>query len=166
MEYIFKTKITQGICVMKSSKIGLLLGALLLSAQVFADHSAVGLWRNIDDQTGFSKGLIRIYQNDDGTYSGKVADITPHPGYTPKEICDKCPGADRNKPIIGMTILRNFKISPTNPLEYAGGMILDPTSGKLYKSKLRLNSTGKRLSLRGYVGVELIGRSQTWIRVE
>lgn len=151
---------------MKKSTLGLFTGLLLISTQIFANPSIVGKWRNIDDQTGFSKGVVEIYQNKDGSFNGKVTEITPHPGYTPKEFCDKCPGADRNRAIIGMDVLRNFKISPQNPLEFTGGMILDPTSGKLYKSKLRLNSTGRRLNLRGYIGIEIIGRSQTWIRIE
>lgn len=151
---------------MQYLKLHLLIGGFLLSSIAFANPSIIGTWKNIDDQTGFSKGTIEIFKNEDGTYSGKVATINPHPGYTPKEFCNKCPGADRNKPILNMNVLRNFKLSDKNPLEYNQGMILDPTSGKLYKGRLRLNSTGKRLSLRGYIGVEIIGRSQTWIRQE
>ena len=152
---------------MKILKTGLLTTALLISCSLFASSdSIVGKWRNIDDKTGFSKGIVEIFQNKDGTYSGKVAEITPHPGYTPKEICDLCSGNDRNKPIIGMTILHNFKVSPNNPNEYNQGMILDPSNGKHYKAKMKLNASGKRLSLRGYIGVEMIGRSQTWIRYE
>lgn len=151
---------------MKKSTLGLFTGLLLVSTQLFATPSVVGKWRNIDDQTGFSRGVVEIYQNKDGTFSGKVADVTPHAGYTPREFCEKCQGADRNRRIIGMDILRNFKISAKNPLEFTGGTILDPTTGKVYKSKLRLNATGRRLSLRGYIGIEIIGRSQTWIRIE
>lgn len=145
-------------------KLGLLVSGLCLSVVTYANPSIIGVWKNIDDQTGFSKGTVEIFQNSDGTYSGKVASINPHPGYTPKEFCDKCPGEYRNKPILGMTVLRDFKVSPKNPAEYINGMILDPTSGKLYKSKIKLNSTGKRINIRGYIGVEIIGRSQTWIR--
>ena len=149
---------------MKLLKSCLLMGSFLLSTWVSAEQDITGTWKNIDDQTGFSKGTIEIIKNEDGTFTGRVASINPHPGYTPKEFCTKCPGDDKNKPILGMSVLRNFKASDKNPLEYNHGMILDPTSGKLYKGRLRLNSTGKRLSLRGYIGVEIIGRSQTWIR--
>lgn len=144
-----------------------LLGLMSISSTLFAaNDSIVGIWKNIDDQTGFSKGMVEIFQESNGSYSGRVYAITPHPGYTPKEICDKCPGADRNKPILGMRILRDFKINPSNSTQYINGMILDPSSGKLYKGKLSLRANGKRLHLRGYIGVELIGRSQTWIRQE
>lgn len=144
----------------------LLIGLMSASTTLFANTDIVGKWRNIDDQTGFSKGIVEIFKENDGSYSGRVYEITPHPGYTPKEICDKCPGADRNKPILGMKILHGFRVNPNTPTQYTNGVILDPTSGKLYKAKLNLRANGKRLHLRGYIGVELIGRSQTWIRQE
>lgn len=50
--------------------------------------------------------------------------------------------------------------------EYVGGEILDPDNGKLYRSKVRLAGNGKKLSVRGYIGVPMLGRSQTWVRQE
>ena len=44
--------------------------------------------------------------------------------------------------------------------------ILDPDNGKVYRSKLRLTDNGKKLSVRGYIGVPMLGRSQTWVRQE
>ena len=152
--------------MMKFSKY--ILFSLLCTSSFYAlaNDAIVGKWKNIDDQTGFSKGIIEVYKEADGSYSGKVYEITPHPGYTPKEICDKCTGSDRNQPTIGMKVLRNFRANDTKMNQYVAGTILDPTSGKLYKGILNLRANGKRLALRGYIGVELIGRSQTWIRAE
>ena len=48
--------------------------------------------------------------------------------------------------------------------EYHDGKVLDPISGKVYKGKARLSANGKRLTLRGYVGVSVIGRSVTWVK--
>ena len=143
-----------------------MLSLALVSCTLFANDAIVGKWKNIDDQTGFSKGIIEVFKEDDGSYSGRVDQITPHPGYTPKEFCDKCAGAERNKPILGMKVLRNFIINPKNDTQYINGLILDPTSGKLYKGRINVRANGKRLNLRGYIGVEIIGRSQTWIRHE
>ena len=50
--------------------------------------------------------------------------------------------------------------------EYVGGQILDPGNGKVYRSRVRLTNNGKRLSVRGYIGVPMLGRSRTWVRQE
>ncbi|WP_168379875.1 DUF2147 domain-containing protein, partial [Acinetobacter cumulans] len=49
---------------------------------------------------------------------------------------------------------------------YSGGKIIDPLSGNIYSTKAKLSSNGKRLTLRGYVGVSALGRSQTWIKAD
>lgn len=150
---------------MKGIKPFLLSSSLLMaSASVFATADIQGTWRTIDDKTGFSKGIVEITKSGDGTYSGKIIEVIPRPGYTPKTTCDKCSGALKNKPILGMTVLSGMKQSSKNEREFTGGRILDPLTGKSYKSKMKLNSSGSRLNMRGYVGVEVVGRSQTWIR--
>lgn len=150
---------------MKGIKPFLLSSSLLMaSASVFATADIEGTWRSIDDKTGFSKGIIEITKADDGSYSGKIIEVIPRPGYTPKTTCDKCSGALKNKPILGMTVLSGMKQSSKNEREFTGGRILDPLTGKSYKSKMKLNNSGSRLNMRGYVGVEVVGRSQTWIR--
>ncbi|OUY08399.1 DUF2147 domain-containing protein [Acinetobacter populi] len=150
---------------MKLFKNILLLGSLLMmSGHLFAAEDITGKWRSIDDKTGFSKGIIEITKDASGVYTGKIIEVIPRPGYTPKIVCDQCTGTLKNKPILGLQILNNMKKSAKNDLEYEGGTILDPLNGKVYKSKIKLNSTGTRITMRGYVGVEVVGRSQTWIR--
>jgi hypothetical protein len=41
-----------------------------------------------------------------------------------------------------------------------------PDNGKIYRSKVRLIDDGKKPSVRGYIGVPALGRSQTWVRPE
>ena len=60
-----------------------------------------------------------------------------------------------------MVFLRHLK---RNGDEYGGGDILDPDNGKVYSCKAKLAEGGKKLVLRGYIGISLLGRSQTWIR--
>ena len=141
-----------------------LISALLLSAMTsfaFANDIA-GLWQTIDDKTGAPKGQVEIRQEADGTYVGKIVKITPRLGYTPKEICVDCPAPYTNKPILGLDVLTGLKPSSGN--NYTGGRILDPNTGKVYSMKAKLSSNGKRLTLRGYVGVSALGRNQVWIR--
>jgi uncharacterized protein (DUF2147 family) len=49
---------------------------------------------------------------------------------------------------------------------YDGGHILDPDNGKTYQCKIKLDATGNKLEVRGFIGVSLIGRSQIWVREE
>lgn len=121
-----------------------------------------GIWKNIDDKTGSSKAVLEIRKESNGTYTAKIIKITPRPGYTPKETCIDCPAPYTNKPILGIDVLKNLK--QTDEDDFTGGRIIDPLTGKIYSMKAKLNPTGNRLSLRGYVGVSALGRSQTWIR--
>ncbi|WP_130802406.1 DUF2147 domain-containing protein [Acinetobacter ihumii] len=143
-----------------------LVAALMLSgfsSLVFAQDIS-GIWQNIDDKTGSPKGLIEIRQDANGAYIGKVIKITPRPGYTPKETCVNCPPPYTNKPILGMDVLTGLKHD--KDLDYKNGKIIDPLSGKIYSMKAKLSPNGKRLQLRGYVGVSALGRTQIWIRQE
>ena len=146
-------------------KILALVGALGLglSTQVFA-ADIVGKWLQIDDKTGTSKAVIEIRKEANNTFTARVIKVTPRPGYTPQEKCINCPAPYTNQPILGMDVLKGLKfISEDN---YDGGRIIDPLTGKIYSAKAQLNNTGKRLRLRGYMGISAIGRSQTWIRQE
>ena len=143
-----------------------LIGVLLLSAVSsfsFAED-IIGLWQSIDDKTGAPKALVEIRKEADNTYAGKVVKLTPRAGYTPKETCVDCPAPYTNKPIIGLDVVTGLK--STDGLNYTSGRILDPNTGKLYSMKAKLSSNGKRLHLRGYLGVSALGRNQIWIRAE
>lgn len=131
----------------------------LLAAQLFAaDPSPAGLWKTIDDKTGRARGFVRIYEQQ-GQLFGKIeSSVTPEEA---REVCSKCSGERRNKPVIGMVILSGMKKDGS---EYDGGEILDPDTGRVYRCRMRLEENGKRLILRGYVGFSLLGRSQTWLR--
>ena len=141
------------------------IGAFLLSAVSsfsFAED-IIGLWQTIDDKTGAPKALVEIRKEADNTYAGKVVKLTPRAGYTPKETCVDCPPPYTNKPIIGLDVVTGLK--STDGFNYTSGRILDPNTGKLYSMKAKLSSNGKRLHLRGYLGISALGRNQIWIRV-
>ena len=141
----------------------------ILTAVVFSSLSSLafaqditGTWKNIDDKTGSSKAVLEIRQESNGTFTAKVIKITPRPGYTPKESCVNCPAPYTNKPILGMDVLTGLKY--VEGLNVSGGKIIDPLSGNIYSMKAKLSPNGKRLNLRGYVGISALGRSQTWIK--
>ncbi|WP_313401160.1 DUF2147 domain-containing protein [Stenotrophomonas sp.] len=139
----------------------LLLALPLLAAgfSASASDSAAGRWRTIDDETGRVKSIVEITQAANGTLSGKVlqvlqSDHGPHP------VCNKCEGANKGKPIEGMTILWNLRPDGTN--KWANGTILDPAKGKTYSSKVALVDNGQKLDVSGCIA--FICRTQTWQR--
>ncbi|MBC3917563.1 DUF2147 domain-containing protein [Undibacterium sp. CY18W] len=126
-----------------------------------AEESPVGLWKSIDDKSGKPKALIRITETG-GELQGKIEKLfleADAPEKNPK--CDKCEGANKDQPIVGMTILSGLKKDGD---EYSGGKILDPGNGKLYSSKLSVIENNKKLNVRGYIGAPMFGRTQTWLR--
>ena len=137
--------------------------AALTTLPVWADDaSPAGLWRNVDDISGKPRALIRITESS-GTLQGKIEKVFPAPTEDPNPKCDKCEGANKDAPVIGLVILNGLTKDGD---EYGGGQILDPDNGKVYRSKVRLTDNGKKLSVRGYIGVPMLGRSQTWVRQE
>jgi uncharacterized protein (DUF2147 family) len=137
----------------------LLLGALL-TAQ--ASESPVGLWRTIDDKTGKEKSLVRIVEAN-GELRATIEKLFREPHEEPNPNCDKCPGERKNKPVLGMMIMTGLKKSGS---EYDGGEILDPANGKTYRVKMWTAEGGKKLNVRGFIGVSLLGRTQVWVREE
>ena len=136
----------------------------LLTSSIALSADIVGTWRTIDDKTGFSKALVEIKQQPDGSYIGTIVKILPRPGYIPKETCQHCPPPYTNKPIVGLNIMWGLKADPSKENNFKDAQVLDPLSGKIYKGKAKIVGDGNRLSMRGYVGISLLGRSQTWIR--
>lgn len=137
------------------------VAAGLISSVAWADNaSPVGLWRNVDDVSGKPRALIRITEAN-GALQGRIEKVFLAPNESPK--CEKCEGALKNAPVIGLVILSGLK---KDGAEYTGGQILDPDSGKTYSSKLSLTDGGKKLNVRGYIGVSMLGRSQIWQRQE
>ena len=158
-----KVQTLKGFLMMKGKQ---LFGALILSvmSSLSIAEDITGMWQSIDDKTGAPKALVEIRKEANGTYAGKIVKITPRAGYTPKETCVDCPAPYTNKPILGLDVMTGLKQG--EGLNYVNGRILDPNSGKVYSMKAKLSSNGKRLHLRGYVGVSALGRNQIWLRDE
>jgi uncharacterized protein (DUF2147 family) len=122
----------------------------------------VGLWNTISDRDGRPTGVVEIREIDGGEYIGIVRGILI-PATHDDSVCGKCAGALKNAPVVGMTILRHMHRDGD---QWSGGEILDPENGKVYRATMRLADGGKKLIVRGYVGISLFGRSQTWMRRE
>lgn len=140
------------------------LAASLLALAVQAQMSPVGLWRSIDDETNQPKAEIRIAQSASGGLTGVVERsllTTP----SPEPNCNLCTDDRKGKPKIGLEIIRGGQQSD-GKVVWEGGKILDPENGKNYSLRLTPIEGGKKLEVRGYIGAPLLGRTQTWIRVQ
>jgi uncharacterized protein (DUF2147 family) len=122
--------------------------------------SPVGRWRTIDDKTGQAKSIVEIREVD-GELRGTVLHVFAPPAPSANPLCEKCTDERRKKPVVGMEIMWGLT---RDGAEYSGGRVLDPEEGKTYRCKLRVIDAGKKLELRGYVGISLLGRTQTWLR--
>ena len=142
----------------------LLSSVFAITANLAIAQDISGVWKTIDEQTGYSRADVLITKNADNTYSGKIIAIRPLPYKPLVETCTKCKGKLKNAPYVGLEIVSGFQQSNKNPLEYENGRVLDPLSGNTYKGKAKLSENGKRLTMRGYVGISALGRSTTWIR--
>jgi uncharacterized protein (DUF2147 family) len=138
----------------------LLLTTITPTFSAAADWSSPeGLWAPTDDE-GRPLGLIRIFKWD-GAFYGRIepsslADLS-------SARCTHCTGDREGQPIVGLVIMRHLKRKDD---EYLGGDILDPRTGGVYRCRFRLTDGGRKLRMRGYLGISLLGRSQTWVRVD
>jgi len=151
---------------MRTTPFRLALGAVLAAAALGLAAppaaaqslaSPVGLWRNIDDATKQPKALIRITEAA-GVLTGRIEKILTD---KTDAVCDLCTDDRKGKPVQGMTILTGLK---KDGEEWAGGEILDPNNGKVYKAKAKLVDDGRKLDVRGFIGIAALGRTQTWTR--
>jgi len=147
----------------KNLAIAFLLAGTAFGAAAQATSPA-GLWRTIDDSSKKDKSLVRIVETN-GVYTGKVEKIVD-PDSPKDATCKECSDDRKDKPIVGMTIIRNVKASADDKDVFEGGDILDPNNGKVYRVKLKLIDNGSKLDVRGYIGTPMLGRTQTWVRAE
>lgn len=132
-----------------------------LAAPAFAQMSPVGLWRNVDDKTGEAKAEIRIVENG-GVVSGRIEKVLRKDA-KPDDKCDKCSDDRKDKPTVGLEIIRGAKKAADRDV-WEEGKILDPENGREYTLRMTPVEGGKRLEVRGSFGP--FGRTQTWVRAQ
>ncbi|NOZ00881.1 MAG: DUF2147 domain-containing protein [Deltaproteobacteria bacterium] len=124
--------------------------------------SPVGKWKTIDDDTGKPKSIVEIWERGGKVY-GKILRLFRGPSEDQDPKCDKCEGFRKDKRIIGMTIMWGLSRDDD---EWSGGKILDPDNGKIYRCYIEVQEGGKKLKVRGYIGISLLGRTQYWLKVD
>ncbi len=138
----------------------LLLLAALAAPVAAQQMTPAGLWQTVSDVDGKPKGHVRIREVQ-GEFLGVIEKVLDPAKQS--ERCEDCPGERHNQLVQGLTVIDGVRRDGD---VFDGGHILDPDNGRVYKVKLTLIDGGKQLDVRGYIGFSLIGRTQTWIRLE
>jgi len=128
----------------------------LATRPVLAVQSPIGKWKTVDEKSGKITSDIEIYDQS-GVLFGKIVALTePNDKQGKPKTCIACTGADKDKPILGLVIFKDFK--PNG--DHYKGTILDPQDGKIYTAEIWVEDGN--LKVRGYVG--FLYQTRTWLK--
>ena len=159
--------LNDGVSMLNRMLIKAIVGFSIACASLTTFAASIeGYWKSIEERTGEQLSIVEIRKGNDGRYHGKIVYRYPNSHGIALTNCTKCPAPYTNKPILGLEILSGFREDPNKPDSYIDGRVLEPTSGRIYKGKAVVSGEGKRLRMRGYMGVSALGRTVVWLRTD